>query len=124
MSTAKSSTSEQDDDFGYEIVQDQDGHRFTAITDDGDLAGFLEYEVIGQGLFNKVLAIPHTEVKKKYGGRGIASELASEAFSWARKIGATIDPICPFIAAYIERNPVYQDLLDGPGEAEEFDPLV
>ena len=44
-------------------------------------------------------------------GHGIAGRLASESFSWARKLGATVDPICPFIKAYIARNPVYQDLL-------------
>jgi predicted GNAT family acetyltransferase len=96
---------------GYEIVQVEETNRFVARLDSGVEAGYLEYELRGQGLFNKVLAIPHTVVKPEFGGRGIASELASEAFSRARKIGATVDPICPFIAKYIERNPVYQDLL-------------
>lgn len=96
---------------GYEIVQVEETQRFVARMDDGTEAGYLAYEVRGQGLFNKVLAIPSTVVKPEFGGRGIASELASEAFSWARKLGATVDPICPFIASYIEKNPVYQDLL-------------
>lgn len=107
------------EDEGYEIVQVEDQHRFVARMDSGVEAGYLEYDLQGQGLFNKVLAIPHTVVKPEFSGRGIASELASEAFSWARKIGATIDPICPFISSYIDRNPVYQDLLNEP--EEEFD---
>ncbi|WP_313277672.1 GNAT family N-acetyltransferase [Timonella senegalensis] len=115
--------SEIDDDFGFDIVQDQDGHRFNAVTDDGKIVGHLEYEVIGQGLFNKIMAIPSVVTKPEFRGHGIASELATEAFSWARKIGATVDPICPFIADYIENNPVYQDLLDGPSDPDEFDPV-
>lgn len=96
---------------GYEIIQIEDEQRFVARMDDGTEAGYLKYEVRGQGLFNKTLAIPSTVVHPEFGGRGIASELASEAFSWARKLGAQVDPICPFISSYIEKNPVYQDLL-------------
>ena len=96
---------------GYEIVQVEEENRFVATMDDGTEAGYLLYSVEGSGLFNKTLVIPSTVVRPEYGGRGIASELASEAFSWARKLGASVDPVCPFIASYIEKNPVYQDLL-------------
>jgi predicted GNAT family acetyltransferase len=108
----------EDIDEGYEIVQIEEEHRFVAIMDSGKKAGYLEYELSGQGLFNKVLIIPSTVVKPEFGGRGIASELASEAFSWARKIGAIVDPVCPFIASYIDKNPVYQDLLTEPEEED------
>lgn len=94
-----------------EIVQNPEQSRFEAVLADGTVAGYLDYELTGTGLFNKTLAIPSTNVKSEFGGQGIAGRLASEAFSWARKLGAKVDPICPFISAYIERNPVYQDLL-------------
>lgn len=94
-----------------EIVQNPETHRFEAVTADGTVAGYLVYELTGTGLFNKTLAIPSTNVRPEFEGQGIAGRLASEAFSWARKLGATVDPVCPFIKAYIDRNPVYQDLL-------------
>lgn len=96
-----------------EIVQNPERTRFEALLEDGTVAGYLDYELKGTGLFNKVLAIPAVNVDPKFEGHGIAGRLASESFSWARKLGATVDPICPFIKAYIARNPVYQDLL-GP----------
>lgn len=96
---------------GYEIVQIEEESRFVARMDDGTEAGYLAYEVQGNGLFNKTLVIPSTVVHPEFGGRGIASELAGEAFSWARKLGANVDPVCSFISSYIAKNPVYQDLL-------------
>ncbi|XBH21076.1 GNAT family N-acetyltransferase [Jonesiaceae bacterium BS-20] len=94
-----------------EIVQNAGASRFEAQLPDGTVVGYLQYELQGTGLFNKTLAIPSTVVQPAYEGRGIAGRLASESFSWARKLGATVNPICPFIKAYIDRNPVYQDLL-------------
>ena len=102
----------EENEVEIEIAQNPSVNRFEAVLPDGTVAGYLEYELTGSGLFNQVLAIPHTVVQPEFEGRGIAGRLASESFSWARKLGATVDPICPFISAYIERNPVYQDLLD------------
>ncbi len=101
----------KDNELEIEIVQNSSANRFEAVLPDETVAGYLEYELTGSELFNKVLAIPHTVVQPEFEGNGIAGRLASESFSWARKVGATVDPICPFIKAYIDRNPVYQDLL-------------
>lgn len=101
----------EENEVEIEIAQNPSVNRFEAVLPDGTVAGYLEYELTGSGLFNQVLAIPHTVVQPEFEGRGIAGRLASESFSWARKLGAAVDPICPFISAYIARNPVYQDLL-------------
>lgn len=101
----------EENELEIEIVQNPSTNRFEAVMPDGAVAGYLEYELTGNGLFNQVLAIPHTVVQPEFEGRGIAGRLASESFSWARKLGSKVDPICPFIKAYIDRNPVYQDLL-------------
>ncbi|WP_029067764.1 GNAT family N-acetyltransferase [Jonesia quinghaiensis] len=95
-----------------DVVQVPENNRFEARTAQGVTAGYITYQVRGEGLFNKVLVLPHTVVDPQFEGRGIGSRLVREAFSWARKIGAKVDPVCPFVATYIERNPVYSDLLE------------
>ncbi len=95
----------------FDITQDLQGSRFVARAQDGEIAGYVAYELSGGGLFNKGLSIPSTVVDPRFKGQGVASALTVEAFSWARKIGATVNPICSFTAGFIDRNPIYQDLL-------------
>jgi predicted GNAT family acetyltransferase len=58
-----------------------------------------------------VITFTHTEVPKELGGRGIGSQLAKGALDQARARGLKVVPLCPFIKAYIEKNPAYQDLV-------------
>jgi predicted GNAT family acetyltransferase len=58
-----------------------------------------------------VLTFTHTEVPKELGGRGIGSQLAKGALDQVRERGLEVVPLCPFIKAYIEKHPAYQDLL-------------
>jgi predicted GNAT family acetyltransferase len=58
-----------------------------------------------------VITFTHTEVPKELGGRGIGSQLAKGALDQVRERGLKVVPLCPFIKAYIEKNPEYQDLL-------------
>jgi predicted GNAT family acetyltransferase len=58
-----------------------------------------------------VIAFTHTEVPKELGGRGIGSQLAKGALDQVRARGLKVVPLCPFIKAYIEKHPAYQDLL-------------
>jgi hypothetical protein len=102
-----------------DVVQVAEMNRFEARMPDGSVAGFLEYRLEGQGLFQKVLVMPHTVVNPQYEGRGVGSALVREALSWARKIGAQVDPQCSFVAAYLRRHPVYSDVWDGAGSASE-----
>ena len=57
------------------------------------------------------LALLHTEVDESLEGRGLAGRLAVAALEDARREGLVVVPLCPFMAAYIERHPEYQDLL-------------
>ena len=54
----------------------------------------------------------HTEIDEEYEGRGIGSALARFALDDVREKEATVIPLCPFIAAWIERHPDYDDLID------------
>ena len=52
----------------------------------------------------------HTEVPDALGGRGIGSRLARHVLDAARRDGLKVVPLCPFIAAFMERHPEYDDL--------------
>lgn len=58
-----------------------------------------------------VTVIPHTETLPAYGGRGLASRLVAFALDDIRSRGGKVDPVCPFVADYLRRNPSYQDLV-------------
>ncbi|HRF09641.1 MAG TPA: GNAT family N-acetyltransferase [Xanthobacteraceae bacterium] len=58
-----------------------------------------------------VITFTHTEVPEQLGGRGIGSKLAKGALDQVRGRGLKVVPRCPFIKAWIEKHPDYQDLL-------------
>lgn len=58
-----------------------------------------------------VITFTHTEVPKELGGRGVGSKLASGALDQVRARGLKVVAKCPFIAAFIQKNASYQDLL-------------
>jgi predicted GNAT family acetyltransferase len=76
------------------------------ITVDGERAGFVTYR-----LSPGVMTFLHAEVDPAREGRGIGSRLVRDALDDARARGLTVRPRCPFVAAYIERNPDYADLV-------------
>ena len=64
-----------------------------------------------------IITFVHTEVPKALSGRGVGSALARGALEAARAMGLKVVALCPFIAAYIERHPEFQDLLAEPPAA-------
>lgn len=77
-------------------------NRFEAHVD-GALAGFVDYE-----LTDDTVAFTHTIVDPAFGGRGVGSALARHALDQVRADGTRrAVPICPFIKAWINRNPEY-----------------
>jgi uncharacterized protein len=81
--------------------------RYDVFTDDGKLGGFAQYvKRAGRVIFT------HTEIDDAFEGHGLGSTLARDALDDARAHGLRVVPLCPFIAAYIERHPEYQDLVD------------
>ncbi|MFM9939909.1 MAG: GNAT family N-acetyltransferase [Hyphomicrobiaceae bacterium] len=58
------------------------------------------------------IALLHAEVPAELEGRGVGSRLAKAALEVVRAEGLKVIPRCSFIAAYIQRHPEYQDLLD------------
>ena len=75
---------------------------------DGGLAGWIDYKPR-----DGWLVFVHTEVPPAFGGRGIGARLASSALDDVRSRGLRVNPVCPFVAAYIHAHPAYQDLVVG-----------
>ena len=58
-----------------------------------------------------VVVIPHTETSPEFGGRGLAGQLVRYCLDDIRAQGLRVEPACPFVAAYIRKNPEYADLV-------------
>jgi hypothetical protein len=73
---------------------------------DGDLVGFADY-------FDDdgVRAFPSTEVDPSRRGQGLAGKLVGHALRETRAEGLKVDPVCPYVAAFIRRHPEYRELL-------------
>ena len=72
---------------------------------EGELAS-LEYR-----LYKGDIALMHTEVPDRLGGRGIASALAESALIYAREHKMPVIVYCPFVAGYLKKHPEYQPLV-------------
>lgn len=73
---------------------------------EGEMA-FLEYR-----FYNGDIALMHTEVPAKLGGRGIANALAEYALNYARGHKLPVRVYCPFVTGYLKKHPEYEVLVD------------
>ena len=74
---------------------------------EGGLAGFAEYRLKAD-----LITFTHTEVDDAFEGRGVGSALARGALDDVRADGSRqVRPLCPFIAAWIDKHPDYRDLV-------------
>jgi len=68
---------------------------------------YLEFETDGHGW----MTIWHTEVPEELRGRGIAQELVTTAFQYARDNNLKVDVICPIADHIVASRPEFQDLV-------------
>ena len=87
------------------VVDNTERHRYEVHVD-GALAGILAYTVRGDSV-----VMPHTVVEPQFEGRGLGGLMAERALDDARERGLKVVPQCWFVAAYIEKNPQYADLV-------------
>ena len=57
------------------------------------------------------MKITHTEVDKKYSGKGIATELVKTAVEYARHKNLKVKPLCS-IASHVLKKDDYSDILE------------
>lgn len=86
-----------------QIVHNIDKSRFE-YTEDGQLC------VLDYILNNSIAAFTHTGVPSAVGGRGIAADLVRFGLDTAKSKGWQVRPDCSYVAAFIQRNPEYQEL--------------
>jgi predicted GNAT family acetyltransferase len=89
------------------VTNNEAAKRYEARVD-GDLAGAAYYD-----LADDLIVFIHTEVDDAFEGHGVGSTLARAALDDVRAQGRRkVIATCPFIKAWIERHPDYQDLLE------------
>ena len=72
---------------------------------DGELAGYLEYRrADGVWFLTHAFTLPHQR------GRGVAAEVTRHALDSAKAAGATVRPVCPFVADFIAAHQEYEAL--------------
>jgi predicted GNAT family acetyltransferase len=86
-------------------VTNNPAHHRYELAVDGHVAA--TYYSIADG----VITFIHTEVPPELGGKGIGSKLIKGALDQVRADGLSVIAQCPFVKAFIEKNPAYQDLL-------------
>jgi len=60
---------------------------------------------------NGVFVIDHTETKKEFTGKGLASKLVKESVKYARENNLKIVPGCSYAKAYFDRHKEFKDVL-------------
>ena len=87
-----------------DVIDNKADHRFE-LEVEGHLATE-RYKLDGD-----VITFEHTDVPKELGGRGVGSILVQGALDQVRASGLKLIPQCPFVKAWIEKHPDYQDLV-------------
>jgi len=76
------------------------------IVQDGQTS-YLEFETDGHGW----LTLWHTEVPEELRGRGLAQELVTTAFQYAKDNNLKVDVVCPVAHHIVQSHPEFQSLV-------------
>jgi uncharacterized protein len=102
---------------GDPVVRDApERDRYEALKD-GEVAAFSRYlraDLSSYGRSETLLIFTHTEVEPDYEGQGVGGALVRGALDDVRRRRALVLARCPFVRAWIERHPEYQDLVWEP----------
>ncbi len=96
-----------DGTFDFRVVNDETAGIYEAIAGDREVGG-VTYNMIGEDRI-VLLAV---SVFPEFRGKGIATELIRRVLDDVRANGRTVTNYCPVVAAFIEQNPDYVDLID------------
>lgn len=88
------------------ITHDADHKQFVTIVE-GKTAT-LKYSLSADG---KILDYYSTFVPPELRGRNIAQDIVKFALDYAKDNNYKVIPSCPFIKAYIDRNPEYEGIM-------------
>lgn len=89
------------------VTNSPDRERYVADIE-GEVVGFTVYHIRHGGIYFFV----HTEIVPGYEGKGIGETLVREALDDVHSMGGTIVPLCPYVAAFVQKHPEYDNLVD------------
>jgi predicted GNAT family acetyltransferase len=90
-----------------EVRNDTDKNQYSLV-EEGSVIGLAAYEVDGDEI-----RFVHTEVDPEHRGGGHASMLVQQALDDVRaNSGNRVVAQCSYVAAWVERHPDYQELLE------------
>lgn len=81
-------------------VTDNESERRFELRVDGELAGWIDYRRAGD-----TVALTHAEVRQELRGQGYAETMTREALADLKRRGLKAQPVCPYVVAYVRRNP-------------------
>ncbi len=87
-----------------EIKMELDAGRFSMVVEG-------ETCVLEFARSDEVVSMNSVRVPDAVGGRGLAGQLTRHALDWSRAENLKVKPVCPYVKAWIQRHPEYQDLL-------------
>ena len=99
-----------------EIRDNRELRRVEALAEDGQVAGFAEYQISVDG---DTFDFDHTEVDERFEGEGIGSQLAAGVMEFVRAEGGRIIPTCSFLRSWMEDHEDTQDLLAEDASRDE-----
>ena len=88
-----------------EFIVNYDKKRFELHTE-GSVA-FIDYILNNEN----IMFLTHTEVPKELGGKGIGKILVQKSLEFLEENNYKLAPLCPFVAAYLKKNPDWGFLL-------------
>lgn len=89
-----------------EVLDAKERSRYEILVD-GTFAGFTHY-LHHEG----ALVFDHTVIKEQFAGQGLASTLVRATLDDVRAQKGRIVPLCEYVAAWLEKHPDYDDLVD------------
>jgi predicted GNAT family acetyltransferase len=73
-----------------------------------EVLGIAEYILVAK---RDRIVLTHTEVDPAREGEGLGGAIARGVLDDVRRRGLLVQPLCPFMAAFIARHPEYGDLV-------------
>jgi len=71
-----------------------------------------EKAILTYRFYKQDIAFMHTMVPKSLEGKGIATALAIEAFTYAKQLNKLVMIYCPFVAEFVDKNNNYKTQID------------
>jgi uncharacterized protein len=87
-------------------VADDPGQDRFEIRADGELVGFVQYQLQGTEI-----ALTHTQTDERFRGHGLGGRLVQAALDEARARNLAVLPYCPFVKNWISGHREYAGLV-------------